>query len=90
MPRRTSGGGLTRRSPAQQRNVQALAERLRRLRVAQGLSQRAAASLIGVGPPVVRRIESGVGNPSLAVLVSVARAFEVSLGYLLGKRGKRE
>jgi hypothetical protein len=39
---------------------------------------------------VVRRIEGGVGNPSLAVLVSVARAFGVSLGYLFGKRGKRE
>jgi transcriptional regulator with XRE-family HTH domain len=63
---------------------------MRRLRTAHGLSQRAAATLIGVGAPVVRRIESGVGNPSLAVLVSVARAFEVSLGYLLGKRGKRE
>ena len=43
-----------------------------------------------MGVPVVRRIEGGVGNPSLAVLVSVARAFGVTLGYLLGKRGKRE
>jgi transcriptional regulator with XRE-family HTH domain len=66
------------------------AARLRRLRVERGLSQRALAGLIGVGPPVVRRIEGGVGNPSLAVLVSVARALDVSLGYLLGKRGKRE
>jgi transcriptional regulator with XRE-family HTH domain len=63
---------------------------VRRLRVEHGFSQREAAGLIGVGPPVLRRIEGGVGNPSLAVLVSVARVFDVSLGYLLGKRGKRE
>jgi transcriptional regulator with XRE-family HTH domain len=63
---------------------------LRRLRTERGLTQRAAASLIGVGPPVVRRLERAVANPSLAVLVSVARAFGVTLGYLFGKPGKRE
>jgi transcriptional regulator with XRE-family HTH domain len=55
-----------------------------------GMTQRAAASRIGVGVAVLRRIEGGVGNPSLAVLVSVARAFDVTLAYLLGKRGKSE
>ena len=89
--RRTRTAGRSAgKGPAHEQNLRALADRLRDLRKKHGLSQRAAAELIGVGAPVVRRIEGGVGNPSLAVLVSVARAFDVSLGYLLGKRGKRE
>ncbi len=91
MARRTSP---SRRSTASRSdhepNLRVLAARFRRLRIERGLTQRAAADLIGVGPPVVRRIEGAVGNPSLAVLVSVARAFGVTLGYLLEKRGKRE
>ncbi len=61
-----------------------LAGRLRRLRATRGWTQRAAAERIGVGPVVVRRLETGKANPSLAVLVSVARAYRVRLAELLG------
>jgi len=62
-----------------------LAKRLRRLRAARGWTQRAAAQHIGVGAPVVRRLESGTANPSLAVLVSIARAFRVPVTRLLAR-----
>jgi DNA-binding XRE family transcriptional regulator len=60
-----------------------LGKRLRRLRAKLGLTQRAAAARIGVGPRVLRCLERGSANPSLAVLVSTARAFGVPLSRLL-------
>jgi transcriptional regulator with XRE-family HTH domain len=68
------------------RIAQVLAKRLRRLRTDRGLTQRAAAARIGVGPPVLRRLETGRANPSLAILVSIARAFGVPLNRLLRKK----
>jgi transcriptional regulator with XRE-family HTH domain len=62
-----------------------LAKRLRRLRAARGWTQRAAALRMGIGPPLVRRLESGQANPSLAVLLSVADAFGIALNDLLGR-----
>jgi XRE family aerobic/anaerobic benzoate catabolism transcriptional regulator len=93
MASRASPGGRSARTKADRdhaRRLRALAARVRRLRADRGLTQRAAALRIGIGPPALRRLEAGIGNPSLAVLVSVARAFDVPLGYLFGKRGKRE
>ncbi|HLK39472.1 MAG TPA: helix-turn-helix transcriptional regulator [Polyangiaceae bacterium] len=66
-----------------QRIARRLARRLNVLRASKGWSRRAAASAIGVGAPALRRLESGQGNPSLAVLVSIARAFGVPLHALL-------
>jgi XRE family aerobic/anaerobic benzoate catabolism transcriptional regulator len=63
-----------------------LGERLRRLRAQRGLTQRAAAARIGIGPLVLRRLERGSANPSLAILVSVARAFGIPLCRLLKKK----
>jgi transcriptional regulator with XRE-family HTH domain len=72
------------------RQLVVLATRVKRLRAARGLSQREAARLIGVGPLTLRRLELGTGNSSLAVLLSVARTFGVTLGHLFGRRGKSE
>jgi transcriptional regulator with XRE-family HTH domain len=68
-----------------QRLAGVLGKRLRELRNERGLTQRAAAARIGVGPLVLRKLERGSANPSLAVLVSAARAFGVPLGRLLRK-----
>jgi transcriptional regulator with XRE-family HTH domain len=68
-----------------QRLAGVLGKRLRELRNQHGLTQRAAAARIGVGPLVLRKLERGSANPSLAVLVSAARAFGVPLGRLLRK-----
>jgi ribosome-binding protein aMBF1 (putative translation factor) len=60
-----------------------LGSRLRDLRAARGWSQRATADRIGIGAAVVCRLEKGSANPSLAILVSVARAFGIPLRRLL-------
>jgi DNA-binding XRE family transcriptional regulator len=60
-----------------------LGSRLRELRATKGWTQRATADRIGIGPAVVRRLEKGSANPSLAILVSVARVFGIPLKHLL-------
>jgi transcriptional regulator with XRE-family HTH domain len=61
-----------------------LARILKGLRLERGLSLRLAAERIGVGVAVLRRIEGDRGNPSLAVLLSVARAYGVDVANVLG------
>jgi transcriptional regulator with XRE-family HTH domain len=55
---------------------------VRRLRQARGWTMKAAAERFGVVAVTLRRIESGVGNPSLAILFQIARHFRVSLSDL--------
>jgi transcriptional regulator with XRE-family HTH domain len=86
----TARRARARRDADRARQLVVLAAQVKRLRAARGLSQREAARLIGVGPLTLRRLELGTGNSSLAVLLSVARAFGVSLGHLFGRRGKSE
>ena len=76
---------LPRRGRHFERVTSSLAKRLRRLRIARGWTQRVAALRIGVGAPLVRRLENGQANPSLAVLLSVAAAFGIPLKDLLGR-----
>lgn len=83
MANRTLREPTPRRRRAYLLAARTLAARLRLLRESRGWTQRAAASRIGVGAAVLRRLESGAANPSLAVLVSVARAFGISLRKLL-------
>jgi len=45
-----------------------------------------AAKRIGIVPVTLRRIEAGLGNPSLSVLLSIARSFRISLPDLLRAR----
>ncbi len=44
---------------------------------------------MGIEPAHVRRIEAATANPSLAVLVSVARALGLSVTALLSDEEKR-
>lgn len=60
-----------------------LARRVRDLREERRWTIESAAERMGVEPAHVRRIETGVANPSLAVLVSVAAAFKLSVAELL-------
>lgn len=89
MPKRGARAATPRGGSGLRRVTLRLARRLRRLRARHGWSRRAAAAHIGVGVPVVRRLENGQANPSLAVLVSVARAFGVPLSDLLQGRASR-
>ncbi len=61
----------------------ALAENLKRLREAGGLSQQALAELSGVPRPTVAHLESGAANPTLAVVTKLARALGVGLDGLV-------
>jgi transcriptional regulator with XRE-family HTH domain len=63
---------------------------VRALRLDRGWTVEQAAGHFGIEPAFVRRIESGRTNPSLAILVSIARAFATSLGGLVsrGRSGK--
>jgi transcriptional regulator with XRE-family HTH domain len=74
------------RSRAFTRFKRTLAIRVRHLRVERGWSTREFAKRVGVGVATVRRLEHALGNPSLAVLVGVAKAARVPLELLLETR----
>lgn len=59
-----------------------LGRHLRALRDELDLSQEAAAERIGIHPKHLQRIERGVGNATVATLVAIAKAYEVSLSTL--------
>jgi transcriptional regulator with XRE-family HTH domain len=61
-----------------------LAANLRQLREARGLSQQQAAGLAGIPRPTWATLESGSANPTLAVLLGVAAALQVSVEELIG------
>ncbi len=60
-----------------------LTDNLRRLREARGLSQAQISKLAGVPRATWTHLESGAGNPTLAVLIKVANALQVRLEELL-------
>lgn len=60
------------------------ASRIKKLRTAIGLSQRALVAELGVSQQAYQCYETGRKTPSLDVLLRIARFFGVSLDYLLG------
>src|SRR5881227_2413659 len=60
-----------------------LARNLAALRHARALTQEALAKAAGVPRSTIANLESGGGNPSLAVLVKVAQALATSIDELL-------
>jgi transcriptional regulator with XRE-family HTH domain len=60
-----------------------LADNIRQLREARGLTQQQLAKLAGVPRPTWANLESGAANPTIAVLVKVASALQVSVEELL-------
>src|SRR5580698_2727264 len=67
-----------------QEAARCLGRTLRALRAERGWTQRLAADRCGIGVAVLRRLEQGRGNPSLALLHSLAREYDVELILLLG------
>jgi len=65
--------------PAFKRHAVHLGERVRSERASRGWTLEQAAERFGVEPAHVRRIESAAANPTLSVLVSVARALGTTL-----------
>jgi transcriptional regulator with XRE-family HTH domain len=61
-----------------------LAANLRSLREARGMTQAKMAKAAGVPRPTWAHLESGAGNPTLAVLVKVAAALQLRVEELIG------
>ncbi len=60
-----------------------LADNIRRLREAHGLSQQRMAELSGIPRPTWASLESGAANPTLVVLSKAAVALQVSIEELV-------
>lgn len=60
-----------------------LGNNIRQLREARGLTQAQIAKIAGVPRPTWANLESGAANPTLAVLIRVATALQVSLEELI-------
>lgn len=65
-----------------------LNERLKELRIQNGVTQKAIADGIGVTPVSVQRFEYGTAKPKLDTVVRIADFFKVSIDYLLGRSDK--
>ena len=61
-----------------------IARNIKQLRDARGLSQDQLAKLAGIPRPTWSNLESGDANPTIAVLLKVVHAFQISLEELIG------
>lgn len=59
---------------------------LKKERAKRDLSQEEVARAIGVSQPTYNYYESGTKVPSLAVVMSLADYFDVSIDYLVGRK----
>lgn len=62
-----------------------LADNVKQLRAARGMTQARLAKLAGVPRPTIAHLETGGANPTLAVLVKVASALQVSIEELVSR-----
>ena len=65
-------------------------ERLRELRIENGITQSALGKVIGTGADSICVYEKGKGYPEARRLIMLADYFEVSLDYLVGRTDKPE
>lgn len=70
---------------AVKRAPETFADRLRRLRAAAGLSQRALATAAGIRQATLGEIESGRTDPRLSTLQGLASALRTSVAVLCGE-----
>ncbi len=61
-----------------------LGKRLKELRLERGLTQKELSLALGMNAVTYLHYEKGQREPSLSVLVDMAKYFEVSVDYLLG------
>ena len=65
--------------------VDEFAGRLKELRLASGMTQKEAATALGMPEPLWQKYEWGLSVPSLGKCVKIADLFNVSLDYLAGR-----
>jgi transcriptional regulator with XRE-family HTH domain len=62
-------------------------KRLFEERQSAGLTQRQLAAMLGISQPSYIRYENGGSEPTQACLVRIADLFDVTVDYLLGRKG---
>ena len=77
---------LHRQAVAFRRVALALGRRVKVLRLEREWTVEQSSEYFGIEPAHIRRIEAGRTNPSLAVLVSIARALGVPLAELVSEK----
>ncbi len=63
---------------------------LRRLRKAKGLTLRALAKKANVGYVSIHRLETGKQDPTLSMLIRLAKALNVTVAELIGEKPARK
>jgi transcriptional regulator with XRE-family HTH domain len=76
---------MTTTVPAGEEPLPEVAPRLRELRRARRLSLEAAAARAGLSPAHLSRLETGRRQPSLPMLLALARAYGTTVSHLLGE-----
>ncbi len=66
-----------------------LSDKIRRMRIAQGLNQTSLAKLVGITQAFMSEIEKGKKTPSVEVLEKICGALNCSADYLLGTTKSR-
>lgn len=61
-----------------------IADKIRKLRLEKGLSQKEVAYLLGLSKNAFTNYELGIREPSLNTLKKICELFDVSADYLLG------
>jgi transcriptional regulator with XRE-family HTH domain len=70
--------------------LKSLGEEIRERRKERNLSQEALALLAGIHPNVVGRLERGIYNPSVLILLAIATKLNASLVDLFAGAAKRQ
>ena len=68
--------------------IKGLPEKLKSLRKQYGLSQREAASRLGISTSVISAYENGERTPSIENLLALSYLYKCSTDYLLGKESE--
>ncbi len=66
-----------------------LAQKLKQLRLQAGLTQEQLASCIGVSSRTIKHWEHGTRIPNAVSLLALAKCFNVSVDWLLGRTSER-
>lgn len=63
-------------------------DRLKRIRVARGMTQEKLATVLETGKTTVSNYETGYSEPNFEILIKICKSFNVSSDYLLGMKGE--
>ena len=63
--------------------------RIRELRKSKGMNQDTLASFVGVSQQTISKIERDMNSMSIDILVQIAKHFNVTTDYILGKKKKK-